>query len=83
MSVRLIGDRASANVMVLYYACMSIPIVLVGSRLLLQDWSVWGDDVFSLQDYLMLICTGVFGYGGQYFTNLGLQRETAATVSHR
>ena len=29
----------------------------------------------------MLLMTGIAGYGGQYFTNLGLQRETAATVS--
>jgi drug/metabolite transporter (DMT)-like permease len=81
MSVRLIGDQASANVMVLYYACMSIPMVLVGSEILLSEWSVWGDYIFSTLDYSMLFLIGVFGYGGQYFTNLGLQRETAATVS--
>lgn len=80
MSVRLIGDQASANVMVLYYACMSIPMVLVGSKVFSGEWSVWGDDVFSSLDYFMLLLTGIFGYGGQYFTNLGLQRESAATV---
>jgi drug/metabolite transporter (DMT)-like permease len=108
VSVRLIGHRASANVMVLYYGCLSIPIVLVGSRWLLGKWSVWGDDFFTPWDYFvsegksyfcigcrekltlgaarckqfqMLLLTGFAGYGGQYFTNLGLQRESAATVS--
>ena len=80
MSVRLIGNRASANVMVLYYGCMSIPMVLFGSKLLLGKWDVWGDDFFSPWDYFLLLLTGFSGYGGQYFTNLGLQRETAATV---
>ena len=80
MSVRLIGDRASANVMVLYYGCMSIPMVVVGSKVFLDTWNVWGDEFFSPWDYLMLLLTGFSGYGGQYFTNLGLQRETAATV---
>lgn len=79
MSVRLIGDRASANVMVFYYSCMSIPMVLFGSKWLLGKWSVWGDEYFSLWDYFLFLVTGLAGYGGQYFTNLGLQRETAAT----
>jgi drug/metabolite transporter (DMT)-like permease len=82
MSVRLIGDRASANVMVLYYGCMSIPMVMIGSKIFLKEWSVWGDEFFSPWDYFMLVLTGFSGYGGQYFTNLGLQRETAATVRH-
>jgi drug/metabolite transporter (DMT)-like permease len=81
MSVRLIGEQASANVMVLYYACMSIPIGLVGSKIFLGEWSVWGDSVFTPWDYLMLLLTGLFGYGGQYFTNVGLQQETAASVN--
>jgi drug/metabolite transporter (DMT)-like permease len=81
MSVRLIGEQASANVMVLYYACMSIPMAFVGSKIFLGEWNVWGDGMFSSWDYFMLLLTGLFGYGGQYFTNLGLQRETAASVS--
>jgi drug/metabolite transporter (DMT)-like permease len=80
MSVRMIGHKASANVMVLYYGVLSIPIVLVGSKLLLGKWSVWGEGFFSLWDYFLLLMTGFAGYGGQYFTNRGLQRETAATV---
>ena len=60
VSVRLIGDRASANVMVLYYGCLSIPIVLLGSRWLLGKWSVWGDDFFSPWDYLVSIGLQLF-----------------------
>jgi drug/metabolite transporter (DMT)-like permease len=83
VSVRLIGNRASANVMVLYYAVMSIPIVLFGSHSLLGKWSVWGSaGQFSVLDYCLLLLTGLAGYGGQLFTNIGLQRETAATVSY-
>ena len=81
VSVRLIGNRASANVMVLYYGTLSIPIVLFGSRWLLGKWSVWGDGTFTPWDYFLLLLTGFAGYGGQYFTNLGLQVESAATVS--
>lgn len=81
VSVRLIGDKASANVMVLYYGALSIPIVLVGSKMLLGKWSVWGEGYFSVKDYLLLLLTGFAGYGGQLFTNIGLQKETAATVS--
>lgn len=79
VSVRLIGVGTSANVMVLYYAVMSIPIVLFGSHWLLHKWSVWGDGSFTPWDYFLLLLTGFAGYGGQFFTNLGLQRETAAT----
>lgn len=81
MSVRLIGNRASANVMVLYYGVLSIPIVLIGSYFLRGTWNVWGDGQdFSTQDYCLLLLTGLSGYGGQLWTNLGLQRESAATV---
>jgi len=80
VSVRLIGDKASAVVMVFYYAVLSIPIVFVGSYFLLGKWSVWGDGTFSAWDYFLLLLTGLAGYGGQFFTNLGLQQETAATV---
>jgi drug/metabolite transporter (DMT)-like permease len=79
VSVRLIGVGTSANVMVLYYAVLSIPIVLFGSHWLLHKWSVWGDGSFTVWDYFLLLLTGFAGYGGQFFTNLGLQRETAAT----
>jgi drug/metabolite transporter (DMT)-like permease len=82
VSVRLISGT-SANVMVLYYAVMSIPIVFCGSYGLLDKWRVWAPDTidssFSLGDYFLLLLTGFAGYGGQFFTNLGLQREQAAT----
>lgn len=52
---------------------------MIGSRTMLGTWNVWGGDIFTLTDMTMLLMTGLAGYGGQYFTNLGLQRETAAT----
>jgi drug/metabolite transporter (DMT)-like permease len=78
MSVRMMPS-VPANVMVLYYAVISIPIVLFGSWFLLDDWKVWGNGLFSGWDYFMFLLTGLGGFGGQYFTNMGLQRETAAT----
>jgi len=80
MSVRVIGHRASANVMVLYYGVMSEPIVIIGSKMFLGTWAVWGDHWFAPKDYFFLLLTGLAGYGGQYFTNMGLQQESAATV---
>lgn len=79
--VRKIGNRASAVVMVLYYGVFSIPMVILGSGLLLNKWDVWSDSNLTLQDYGIMLVMGLGGYGGQFFTNLGLQRETAATVS--
>lgn len=79
MSVRKIGHEASANVMVLYYSLLSIPATLLGSRILIGTWNVWGGgaqlDLFS---WCLVLLTGVTAYTGQYLTNLGLQRETAA-----
>jgi drug/metabolite transporter (DMT)-like permease len=84
VSVRLI-TRTSSSVMVLYYAAMSMPIVLCGSYGLLGSWDVWAPDTdgdsFTLEEYFLLLLTGLTGYGGQYFTNLGLQREQAATAT--
>lgn len=79
--VRKIGDRASAVVMVLYYGVFSIPMVILGSGWLLNKWDVWSDPNLTVQDYFIMLIMGLGGYGGQFFTNLGLQRETAATVS--
>ena len=93
MSVRVIGNRASANVMVLYYSTMSIPLAIFGSKLFLGEYNVWGccggdgpsssssSSWYSTSDYLLFLLTGLAGYGGQYFTNMGLLHETAATVS--
>lgn len=81
--VRKIGDRADAVVMVLYYGTLSLPMTLLGSGLFLGDWNVMGDfEHFSVKDYFLLLLMGIAGYGGQWFTNLGLQIETAATVSY-
>jgi drug/metabolite transporter (DMT)-like permease len=79
--VRKIGNRASAVVMVLYYGVLSVPMVFLGSGLLQGRWNVWGDTNFSVQEFVLLFLMGIAGYGGQWFTNLGLQNETAATVS--
>lgn len=81
MSVRKIGHRASANVMVLYYGAFSIPLVLIGSRSLQGHWNVWseGRALFSLWNCFLLVLTGLSAYSGQFLVNLGLQHETAAT----
>mmetsp|Transcript_30633 Transcript_30633/g.47008 ORF Transcript_30633/g.47008 Transcript_30633/m.47008 type:complete len:379 (-) Transcript_30633:32-1168(-) len=79
--VRKIGDRASAVVMVLYYGTLSIPIVVIGSGFLTGSWNVWSDPSFVWKDYLVMFFMGICGYGGQWFTNLGLQLETAGTAT--
>jgi drug/metabolite transporter (DMT)-like permease len=80
--VRKIGDRASAVVMVLYYGAWSIPMTVLGARALEGTWNVWTlpDEAYA-KDYLLLLLMGLGGYGGQWFTNLGLQNETAATAT--
>ena len=47
--------------------------------MLLVEWNAWGGDLFSFWDCCLLLMTGFSGHGVQYFTNLGLQRESAAT----
>ena len=55
---------------------------MLGSGLFLGEWNVAGDfESFSITDYLLLLLMGIAGYGGQLFTNLGLQVETAATAT--
>lgn len=78
--VRKIGERASANVMVLYYGLFSLPLLFVGSGILIDDWTVWNDiPDWSLRQVILLLLMGLGGYGGQLFYNMGLQHETAAT----
>jgi len=87
-SVRKIGHGASANVMVLYYSCLSLPITMVGSKGLLGTWNVWSTTTssstdgaaasFTWMDWCWMLLTGISAYAGQYLTNLGLQHETAA-----
>lgn len=80
MSVRKIGHEASANVMVLYYSCLSLPVTLIGSKGLLSEWNVWGGGGnFCILDWCCVLMTGLTAYSGQYLTNLGLQHESAAT----
>lgn len=80
MSVRKIGHGASANVMVLYYSCLSIPMTLIGSKSLAGTWNVWiGGENFAWHDWCLVLLTGITAYTGQYLTNLGLQHESAAT----
>jgi len=81
VAVRKIGDRASAVVMVLYYGVISVPMCIFGSGLLANDWNVFSDPQFETVDYLLIVLMGLGGYGGQFFTNLGLQNETAATAT--
>mmetsp|Transcript_5101 Transcript_5101/g.9752 ORF Transcript_5101/g.9752 Transcript_5101/m.9752 type:complete len:359 (-) Transcript_5101:70-1146(-) len=79
--VRVIGARADAIVMVLYYAVLSIPLCYFGSGFIEGDWAVWQLQGFGIADYILLLLMGLGGYGGQWFTNLGLQNETAATAT--
>jgi len=81
VTVRKIGDRASAVVMVLYFGVLSIPITMMGSALLVGEWQIWGKTAFSLKDIGLLFVVGVTSYASQFFTNLGLQHETAATAT--
>ena len=81
-SVRKIGHGASANVMVLYYGVLSVPVTFLGSKGLIGTWEVWkgGDALFdSVWDASLVVLTGIFAYVGQYLVNLGLQHESAAT----
>lgn len=80
--VRKIGDKADAVVMVFYYGTLSLPLTAIGSKMMLGTWNVLGDIAnFRIIDYFLLLLVGFAGYGGQWFTNLGLQVETAATAT--
>lgn len=83
VSVRKIGHRASAVVMVFYYGALSVPMCILGSGLLEGEWNPFFlDTEFNdATDYLLLIGMGLGGYGGQWFTNIGLQHESAATAT--
>lgn len=70
-----------STVMVLYYAVMSLPLCFFGSGFIENDWTVWQLEGFESKDYILLLLMGLGGYGGQWFTNLGLQNETAATAT--
>jgi hypothetical protein len=59
----------------LYYSCLEDPMVLFGSKVFFEKVE-WGDDHFSHGLFLVSL-DWVVGYGGQYFTNLGLQRENS------
>uniref|UniRef100_A0A7R9ZHZ7 EamA domain-containing protein n=1 Tax=Pseudictyota dubia TaxID=2749911 RepID=A0A7R9ZHZ7_9STRA len=79
-SVRMIGHDTSANVMVLYYAVMSVPVTMFGSKVCIGSWNVWhGGGNLGAWDWCWMVLTGLTAYAGQYLTNLGLQYETAAT----
>ena len=67
--------------MVLYYAVLSLPLCYFGSGFIENDWAVWRLQGFGVSDYFLLLLMGLGGYGGQWFTNLGLQNETAATAT--
>lgn len=83
VSVRKIGHRTSPAVMVLYYGALSVPMCIFGSGLLEGTWNPFLlDSSFNnVKDYAILLAMGFAGYGGQWFTNLGLQHESAATAT--
>lgn len=79
--VRRIGDRASANVMVLYYAAISALTAPIGAKLLSDS----GFDVVgkpSPSELVVFSALGVFGFAGQLLTNMGLTAcDSAATAT--
>lgn len=80
--VRRIGDRASANVMVLYYAVISAFTAPMGAKLLSSDtgWNVMGSP--SMSEFAVLCALGLFGFAGQLLTNMGLTScNSAATAT--
>ena len=77
--VRAIGDRASAVVMVFYYGAVSLPVAVVGSALFEGTWDVVS--IGRYREYVFILLIGLLGVSTQWFINLGLQKETAATAS--
>jgi drug/metabolite transporter (DMT)-like permease len=81
VSVRKIGHKAPAMVMVWYDGALCLPIVLIGSGIMERNLSVWRfDRELSMTDFILILFMGISAFGGQWFTNLGLQEESAATV---
>lgn len=80
VSVRRIHRDCPATTMVLYYGVASLPLCFFGSWYFEGTWNAWRISNFEGRDYILLLLMGLGGYGGQWFTNMGLQRETAATV---
>lgn len=83
--VRVIGNRASALVMIFYYGLISIPVSVLGSVLFQGTWNVMvsGDaqSPFTAGDAVLILLIGVLGYMAQWLINVGLQHETAATAT--
>lgn len=80
--VRRIGNKADANVMVLYYAVISGLTAPLGSKLLggSGSWDVLGNPTTA--DLFVFAGLGVFGFFGQLFTNKGLTKcDSAATAT--
>lgn len=81
VSVRKIGHKAPAMVMVWIDGVLCLPIVLLSAGLFEGTMSVWKfDRELSVTDAVLILLMGVSAFGGQWFTNLGLQEEAAATV---
>ena len=82
VSVRAIGDRASAVVMVFYYGAVSLPVAALGSVFFEGTWdvvSIHSDHL--LRDSILVFLIGLLGHAGQWLLNLGLQKEAAATAT--
>jgi len=82
--VRVIGNRASAVVMVYYYGLVSMPVAVLGASFFEGNWDVLtirgGEDSF-LRDSMLIFIVGVLGHSAQWLLNIGLQKETAATAT--
>lgn len=80
--VRRIGTRADSSTMVLYYAVISGLTAPLGAKLLGGDgtWNVIGSP--SLTELKVFIGLGIFGFLGQFWTNMGLTKcDSAATAT--
>lgn len=84
--VRKIGSRANANTMVFYYAMFSTLTAPLGSKLLGGEGSTWNvmelpASSNNLQQLLVFLGLGLFGFLGQLFTNMGLQQCDSAAIA--
>ncbi|KAL7552228.1 hypothetical protein ACHAWF_015447 [Thalassiosira exigua] len=80
--VRVIGNRASAVVMVFYYGLVSVPVAVLGAAFFEGDWNVFAIRGHAfVRDAVLILFVGVLGHSAQWLLNVGLQKETAATAT--
>ncbi|CAM9452120.1 unnamed protein product [Chrysoparadoxa australica] len=77
--VRAMGDSADSSVQVLWYAMVSTLMCLPAYALVGGDWAAAAAPGWA--NFSILVGMGICGYAGQWFTNRGLQLETAAKAT--